>query len=96
MRGHGIRQFAGVGDLIDRHQHFRRDLFVQLDVLLELGHRGAGHRVGFLGFGRTVVLNDDLRLGFEKLFARCVARDAGPRAALDQHLNGAIGQLQQL
>src|SRR3546814_752291 len=45
VRGDGIRQLAEVVDLIDRHQPFRRDLLVQLVVLLELRNQRVRARV---------------------------------------------------
>ena len=82
-------------DLVERNQHLGRDLLVELDVLLELRRPPCGRappapwpRVTWSGIGSTKASKYALGL--------LEAGDAGAPAALDQHLHGAVGQLQQL
>ena len=94
VAGDAVGQFRGVVDLRDRGQRLGRDLLVQLHVVLELlDHRAAQG----LGLGRAdAVLLDHGDLGFVVVAGRGEAGDAGAGLALDQHLHGAVGQLQQL
>src|SRR3546814_6327561 len=57
MRGDRIRQLAEVLDLVDRDQHLRRDLLVQLDILLELRNGGPAE-----GFQLLALAGDVLQL----------------------------------
>src|SRR5262249_40895832 len=80
--------------LIDRNQHLRWYLLVEFYVLLELRHHGARERFGLLLLTR--VLAD--RFG-DRLKEQVVIRepnDACALSALDQDLDGAVRQLQQL
>jgi hypothetical protein len=94
MGGHRVRQLAGIVDLIDRNQHLGRDLLVELDVLLELGDHRAAERIQ-LALVALAVLGD-LPVGLEELRVVGELDDAGPLAALDQHLHGAVRQLEEL
>ena len=47
MRGNGIGQTTRIIDAGQRSQDFRRDLFVEFDVLIELCDQRAAHRLGF-------------------------------------------------
>src|SRR6185312_511936 len=94
MRRQRIGQLRRVIDLVDRDQHLGRNLFVELDVLLELGDGGARQRLEFLAL--TGLLLE--RLG-ERLEERRIVgetEDARAVAALDQHLHGAVGQFEKL
>ena len=64
MRCDRIGELAGLLDLIDRDQHLGWDLFVELDILLELGDHGAGQRLNLLV--RARLLRDDFRMRLEK------------------------------
>ncbi|MNQ81816.1 hypothetical protein D3C85_968530 [compost metagenome] len=94
MRGHRIGQAAGIVDTRQRSEDFRWNLFVQFDVLVELLHDRAAHGFDFrlvarLGLERRQV-GDEVR----RRIADVV--DTGTLRAFDQHLDGAIGQLQHL
>ncbi len=59
MGGDRVGELALVLDLVDRDQHLRRDLLVELDVLLELGDHRAGERLDFLAL--VVAVGDAAR-----------------------------------
>jgi hypothetical protein len=90
----GIGELARLLDLIDRDEHLGRDFFVELDVLLELGHHGARQRLGLLLLAG--ILADGVGIGLEERLVLGEAHDAGALPALDEHLDGAVRQLQQL
>ena len=94
MGSNGIGQLRCIFDLIDRNQHLRRDLLVQLDVLFELRDHGARKRFGLTPFNRRFF--DLLNKGFEIGRGFLEAGHARAPPAFDQHLHRAIGQLQQL
>ena len=94
MRGNGIRQLRGILDLVDRNQHLGRNLLVELDVLLELRDHRAGQRLDFLAV--LVALAHLAGAGDEERIDLGEFLDLGAHAAFDQHLHGAVGQLQQL
>src|SRR5882724_10063194 len=84
----------GLVDRGHRHDHLGRDLLVELDVGLEGGVDAADE--GF-DLGRLVAhLLEGLGLDQEVLGVAQVARDARPLLALDQHLDGAVGQAEEL
>ena len=94
MRGDGVAQAARVVDAGDAGQDLGRDLLVQLDVGVELlGHRAAQR----LDLGRGVGgQRDRLDLGHEVLAVVGDQLGVGALDAFDQHLHGAVGQLQHL
>jgi hypothetical protein len=94
VRSDRVSQLAGVVDLVDRHQHLGRDLLVELDVLLELGHHGAGQRLNFLVLPRLFA--DHLGVRLEERLVVGEAHNARALATLDKHLDRAVRQLQQL
>ena len=94
MRGNGVGELARFFDLVDRDQHLRRDLFVQLDILLELADHRAAQRFQLLGDAGG--FRDALDMRLEKRLGFLEVGDAGAAAAFDQHFDGAIGQFQQL
>ena len=88
--------FAGLLDLVERDQHLGRDLLVQLDVLLELRDHRAAERLELLARSAAVVrqrLGDRPRSSVSVSLKLVISARA---AALDQHLHGAVRQLQQL
>ena len=89
-----VGELALVLDLVDRDEHLRRDLLVELDVLLELGDDRAGERLDLLAL--VVAVGDGLGIGLEELGVLGIVGDAGALATLDQHFHGAVGQLQEL
>ena len=94
MRGDCVRELARLFDLVDRDQHLRRNLLIELDVLLELRNHGSGQRLGLLL--RSGSLADCVGEGLEELLIVREPLDPGAVPTLDQHLDGTVGQLQQL
>ena len=97
VRGDGVGQAARLVDAGDRGQDLGRNLLVQLDVLVELLHHGAAQRLD-LGVVLVGVRHLQRRDGGDEM--RFVAvldvGHGGALLALDQHLHGAVGQLQHL
>ena len=89
-----VGQTARIIDAGDRRQNFRRNLLVELDVLVELLRHRAAQR---LDFGRGLASRLDRRHLGDEVFAGVsdVAR-FGALQSLDQDLHGAIGQLEHL
>ncbi len=81
-------------DLRHRGHDLGRDLLVELDVVFELGHRRARQRLGLDGIMALDGQNFGLRL--EVVLGLDVVFDLGAMQPLDQHLHGAVGQLEQL
>jgi hypothetical protein len=76
MRGNGIGQATGFLDAGERCQDFRRDLLVQLDVLVELRHHRAAHRLDLVvaplfGTHRRDVGDEHLVRSMRSTLARC-------------------------
>src|SRR5690606_9149144 len=94
VRGDGVCQLARHLDLIDRDQDLRRDLLVQLDVLLELGDSGASQSLELLLV--ALFLFEQFRISFEEVLALAEARNQRALASFDQNLDRPVGQLQQL
>ena len=94
MRGDGVGELGIVLDLARGAEHLGRDLLVELHIALELGHDRARQRLDLVL--RADRLLDALDLGLEIVLVLGVALDGGAARALDQHLDGAVGQLQQL
>ena len=84
---------TGFLDAGDRGQHLRRDLLVQLDVLVELGDHGAAHRLDFV-IGSVVVA--ERRGRRRNMFSPATIASRGALRSFDQHLHGAVRQLQHL
>ena len=95
MRGDGVGELRRVLDLVDRDQHLGRDLLVELDVLLELRDHRARQRLDLARPRPCARRPARRRPGRSRAFS-AKPRDARALAALDQHLHGAVGQLQQL
>jgi hypothetical protein len=89
-----VGELGIVVDLARRAHDLGRDLLVELDVVLELGDHRAGERLDldlvFLGLceldGAGLVEFGAVRIG----------QDLGAGTAFDQHLDGAVRQLQEL
>ena len=94
VRGDRVRQLARILDLVDRDEHLRRDLLVELDIALELRDDGAHQRLHLALLGLRLL--DHLGEGLEMGLRLLEAGDAGALSALHQHLHRAVGQLQQL
>ena len=94
MRRHRVGKLGIVGDLADRGDRLLGNLLVELHIALELGHHRPHQGLDLVGVGDDV--GHDLGPGFEEFLARREAIQPGALGALDQHLDGAVGQLQQL
>ncbi|KAG1438560.1 hypothetical protein G6F57_019793 [Rhizopus arrhizus] len=95
MRGDGVGQARRLIDARQRLQQFRRQLAVGLHVLLEQRHQRAGDRLDLAGF--TLVGGINLHgLAVQRAVALVDVGDLNARQAFNQHLDGAVGQLQQL
>ncbi len=94
VRRDRVGEAPGLVDAGDRGQDFGRDLLVELHVLVELADDRTPQRLG-LG-GRVHVGNDRDHVRGEVARAIFDAFDARALRALDQHLHGAVGQLQHL
>ncbi len=92
--GDRIRQAAGLFDARQRGEDLGRHLLVQFDILFELGDHGARQHVHLALF---VALDIRQRRHFRgKEFTLHQLFDAGAVHTLDQHLHGAVRELQQL
>ncbi len=94
MRRDGIGEAPGLLDAGERSQDLRRHFLVELDVLLEVRHDRARQHVHLALF---VLLDVGQRrhVGGE-IGIRLHVLDHRAGDALDQHLDGAVGELQQL
>ena len=93
--GHGIRQPRGVIDPRQGGQHLRRDLFVELDILIEEPERRTHQDIRLpLVQGQAFAQGRHRR--DEDIQGLGVALDARPTHPLHQDLDGADRQLQQL
>ena len=94
VRGDGVGQAARIVDAGDGRQDLGRDLLVELDVLVELlRHRAAQG----LNLGRRLTRGlHRHHFGGEVLFGVVDGLGLGALHAFDQHLHGAVGQLQHL
>ena len=94
MRGDRVGELGVVLDLADGRDDFRRHLLVQLHVAFELGHHRARERLDLDGLAD--VLGDHGGLGLVIFVGAGVGLHGRARGAFHQHLDGAVGQLQQL
>ncbi len=94
VRGNRVGQPAAIVDARHRRQDFRRNLLVELDVLVELPEQRAAHRLDLV---RAVFdAGQQGRFGGQ-VFARIRhADDSRALRALDQHFDRAVRQLQHL
>ena len=96
MRRDRVGELGVVLDLLDDADDFGRHLLVELHIVLELVDDRARQRFGLdllarASSARTIGLGlVDIRRG------RCSASTLARCGALDQHLDGAVGQLEQL
>ena len=94
MAADQIGQTGRLARLGDRRDDLFGDVLAHLDVALELFGNGTGQR----GAGVRIALDfsQGLATGLEILIIRHEAGDLHALAALDQHLDGAIGKFEQL
>ena len=94
MRGNRVGQAAGIVNARQRSQDFRRNLFVEFDVLVELLNDGAAHRLDFRLIAGFRIDRGQIRHEMGIQFADVM--NARALHALDQHLDSAVRQLQHL
>ena len=94
VRRDGIRQARRIVDAVQRRQHFRWDLLVQLDIAFKLADSGANQHflLAFVNRRRVEIL----RFRREMLAIIRQRRNASTLQPFDQHLHGAVRQLQHL
>ena len=94
MRSHGVGELGVILYLLDHANHLRRHFLVQLHVIFEFIDDRARH--GFRFDAVTHVVGKRGRVGFVVVDPIGVFENLCSRRTLDQHLHGAVGQLQQL
>ncbi|MNL21213.1 hypothetical protein D3C87_1424910 [compost metagenome] len=94
MRSNRVGELRIVFDLARNADDLRRNLLVELHVAFEFGNDGAAERLDLDRIFFRLV--ERLCCRFVEFFARRISVDLGARAPFDQHLDGAVGQLQQL
>ena len=94
VRGDRVGEPAAVVDAGHRRQDFRRNLLVELHVLVELREQRTPHRLDLV---RTAGVGRQVGRQRRHVFALVDDTvDARALRAFDQHLHGAVGQLQHL
>ncbi|GJD96834.1 hypothetical protein OCOJLMKI_4060 [Methylobacterium iners] len=94
VRADRVGELRGLVDLRDGGDDLGRDLLVELHVILELGDDRAGERLRLDAVAELV--GERLGLGLVIGVRAAEAGDLGAAGALDEHLHGAVGQLQEL
>ncbi len=94
VRDDRVGEATGIIDRLHRDQHLGLDALVELDVVLERALHRAHERRG-LG-GGVVGLDEVLDLAHEERVRLLEALDERAALALDEDLDGAVGQAQQL
>ena len=95
MRDDRVGEPRRIVDRRHRHDHLGRDLLVQLDVVLEGRVDAADQRLDLGGLARRPPRSPRPRPGRTRAGRRSCS-DARALLALDQHLDGAVGQAEQL
>ena len=96
VRGDGVGQPRWLVDARQRGQDFRRDLFVEFDVLVKRAEDGARQDVQLTLVFRRFVFQQFIA-GDKKFVAFFFhVEHAGALSAFYQHLDGAVRQFQQL
>ena len=93
--GDSVSQAAGIVDSRQGLQQLRRQLAIGLDVLFEQPGQGTRHRLHFAVAAAAAGL-DQLAAPVQRAVALGDAVHVHARGALHQHLDRAVGQLQQL
>ena len=95
MRGDRVGELGVVLDLLDDADDLGRHLLVELHIALELGDDRARQRLGLDLLAGDVGEHDGVGLVIVGC-GRCSLSTLARCGALDQHLDGAVGQLEQL
>ena len=94
MRGDGVAELGEIGDGLNHADDFGGDLLVQLHIALEVGHHRARQGFGLDGLGVGIGERDRGRFViFRPVGVFLHARALEP---FHQHLDGAVGQFEQL
>ena len=96
VRGDGVGEAARLVDARQRLQQFRRKLAIGLDVLLEQRHQRARQRLDLARVSLPSSVDRRPRRVSSVPSRSAIAVDAHALDALDQHLDRAVRQLQQL
>jgi hypothetical protein len=96
MGRNGVGQPARIINARNRSQDFRRDLLVELDVLVKLLHHRAPQGFDLTGFRIMPTRLDRRDVGREVQFAFLDPVHPGALLAFHQHFDGAIRQLEHL
>ena len=94
MRRHGVGELGVILDLLNDTDDFRRHLLVELHIALELVDHRARERLGLDLLAGDVFEHDGV--GLVVVAAVGVSEHLAALRALDQHLDGAVRQLEQL
>ena len=94
MRSDGIRQFAVIFYLVDRHQNLGRSLFGKFDIFLKLRQNGANQSFQLLIV--VFYLRQNGYVCFHKGFGVVKLVDFNPLQPLNQNLYRTVRQPQQL
>jgi len=94
MSRDGVGKSAGIVDAVQGRKNLRRDLLVELHVLIELRQQRATQGLGFRR--QLTVLRDRIELTTKVQITVDDLEDSGTLVALDQHLDSAIGELEHL
>ncbi len=94
MRSHGVGELGIVLDLLDHTNHLGRHFLVELHIVFEFVDHRACERFGLDLLAAGVRKHDGV--GLVVFGTVGITLDLGARSALHQHLDGAVGQLEQL
>ena len=94
VSGNGIGESPRLVDVGERGKNLGRDLLVELYVLLELGKQRARQRLRLALVARVALDRRGIRGQILRLVGEAV--DTQPAPTLDQHLDRAVGQLEEL
>ena len=94
MRSDRVGELGVILDLLDHADHFGRHFLVQLHIVFEFGDDRTRH--GFRLDAVSRVVGNRGSVGFVVVDPIRIFENLRARRAFDQHLDGAVGQLEQL
>ncbi len=94
MGGYIVGELSRLSDLRDGRQGLGRHLLVQLHIIFELLDQRPGQSLGLVGLAAVFRNGGDFSL-IEGLLV-CEFENGGARAAFDEDLHRAIGELEEL